>query len=103
MELSPAQIGYFIEQVGLSAASFGVDASDVAAVGCALSSTFGYRCSAPTDPVMGGAGPMFQSICTAEECPIDPVASSCPLYPGGTGISPEPREALASPGCRGPV
>ena len=99
MALSPAQVGYFIQQVGLAAASFGVTDDDVQAVGCALSSTFGYRCSPPTDPLMG-PGPSSQSICTAEDCPVD-VGGVCALYPGGTGISQEPAEN--TPGCRGPA
>jgi hypothetical protein len=95
MSLSPAQIGYFIQQVGLAAASFGVAEDDVQAVGCALSSTFGYRCSPPTDPLTG-PGAMLQSICTDQSCPVD-TGSICGLYPGGMGISPEPAES--TPGC----
>lgn len=99
MALKPSQVGYFIQQVGLAAASFGVADEDVQAVGCALSSTFGYRCSPPTDPLTG-PGPSSQSICTAENCPVD-VGGVCALYPGGSGISPEPADN--TPGCRRPV
>lgn len=36
MVLDPYQLGYFITQVGLSAASFGVAESDISAVAMAL-------------------------------------------------------------------
>ena len=47
MALDAAQVGYFITQVGLSAASFGVATADVEAVGKALMDLFGYRCAPP--------------------------------------------------------
>lgn len=46
-EYDLAQNGYFVEQVGLAAASFGVSAEDVTAVGSALLSYFNVRCSQP--------------------------------------------------------
>lgn len=69
MVLDPHQMGYFIEQVGLSAASFGVAQSDVKAVGTALESLFDYRC-APKTTVIPAQGPQFQSICTDKSCPL---------------------------------
>jgi hypothetical protein len=63
MALDAAEVGYFIEQVGLSAASFGVSSSDVAAVGSALMGAFGYRCEPPASiPAFEPAA--LQSICT---------------------------------------
>lgn len=62
MALDEKDVGYFITQVGLSAASFGVSEEDVAAVGMALQTTFGMRCS---PPVLGpqSAEPELQAIC----------------------------------------
>ena len=48
MNLSKSEMDYFITQVGLSAASFGVATSDVEIVGTALSNTFNIRCPPPT-------------------------------------------------------
>ncbi|CAK3861393.1 Hypothetical predicted protein [Lecanosticta acicola] len=62
MHLGEKELGYFITQVGMSAASFGVSATDVATVGKALMDTFGYRCSPPTS-VPAGAPKELQSIC----------------------------------------
>lgn len=64
MALDPNQLGYFIENVGLSAASFGVTSSDVAAVGTALMNAFGYRCLPPAS-IPPFEPPALQSICIA--------------------------------------
>lgn len=69
MDLDSAQVGYFIEQVGLSAASFGVAKSDITAVADALNKLFGYRC-APKTTVIPAQGPQFQSVCTDSDCPL---------------------------------
>ena len=78
MGLDVNQFGYFVQQVGLSAASFGVAAADVNAVGAALYSLFGYRCSSPMT-VVPGDGPQTQAICSDPSCPLadDP---KCWLY-----------------------
>jgi hypothetical protein len=47
MALDAFQVGYFITQVGLSAASFGVAQADVEAVGMSLNNLFGYKCRSP--------------------------------------------------------
>ncbi|TGJ88370.1 hypothetical protein E0Z10_g396 [Xylaria hypoxylon] len=69
MALGPNELGYFITQVGLAAASFGVADSDVQAVGMALNSLFGFRC-APPATVIESQGPQLQAICIEETCPI---------------------------------
>lgn len=69
MDLDTTQMGYFIEQVGLSAASFGVAKADVHAVADALTKLFNYRC-APKTTVIPAQGPQFQSICTDKDCPL---------------------------------
>jgi hypothetical protein len=92
MALDPNEIGYFIQNVGLAALSFGVTQDDVNTVGSVLMQYFGYRCSPPLDIV--GWGPELQSICADKMCPKDP-NSVCKLYPW-YGVSPEPQSA---PGC----
>lgn len=77
MDLTAAENNYFIEQVALSAASFGVAASDLQTVGTALNSLFGYRCS-PEVTVTGGQ-PELQAICIADSCPTSPNAT-CSAY-----------------------
>jgi hypothetical protein len=69
MGLENHEVGYFINQVGLAAASFGVAEDDVNAVGMALTSLFGYRC-APPAAAIEAQGPQLQSICIAEDCPL---------------------------------
>ncbi|CAJ2510772.1 Uu.00g063970.m01.CDS01 [Anthostomella pinea] len=73
MALNTTEVGYFIEQVGLAAASFGVADTDVTAVGTALNTLFGYRCAPPATAVKA-QGPQLQSICITEDCPIAPMA-----------------------------
>ncbi|CAK3933114.1 Hypothetical predicted protein [Lecanosticta acicola] len=78
MALDVNEVGWFIQNVGLSAASFGVSNDDVMAVGTALNNAFGYRCSpAMSIPKTATAEP--QSICIADDCPISPNAT-CSLY-----------------------
>lgn len=95
MDLSEAEFGYFVQQVGLSAASFGVSSADVAAAGGALSAAFGYRCTPPEDLGVGG-GAVLDSICIGEGCPQDPNAD-CSAYPWN-GYSERPQ---AAPQCQG--
>lgn len=78
MNLSPEQIGYFITQVGLSAASFGVTEEDVTAVGESLNKAFGYRC-APAAVIVPSQKAQPQSICQAKECPLSP-KDTCSAY-----------------------
>jgi hypothetical protein len=79
MVLDPYQIGYFIEQVGLAAASFGVAKSDINVVATALETLFGYRC-APKTTVIEAEGAQYQSICTDEKCPLA-MNSTCAAQP----------------------
>jgi len=78
MALDQYQVGYFIQQVGLSAASFGVATDDVTAVGKALTQLFNYRC-APNTTVVPEQGPNLQSICTADTCPLA-MNATCSAY-----------------------
>ena len=80
MALNNSEVGYFIEQVGLSAKSFGVSDKDVKAVGRGLEKVFGKRC-APPENVLGVQGEQkkmnLQAICIAVS----------PLYPFEKTIS----------------
>lgn len=67
MNLGNAEMTYFVTQVGLAAASFGVAKEDVAAVGKALLDTFNMKCSAPVE-LIPGSGPLPQAICIADNC-----------------------------------
>lgn len=87
MVLDPYQVGYFVEQVGLAAASFGVAKSDINAVATALESLFGYRC-APKTTVIEARGAQYQSICTEEKCPLA-MNSTCAAQP----VVPHPLKA----------
>lgn len=78
MDLDAYEVGYFIEQVGLSAASFGVADADVQAVGMALTKLFDYRC-APATTAIPAQGSQLQSICIADNCLLSPNAT-CSAY-----------------------
>lgn len=93
MALDANELGYFIQQVGLAALSFGVSQADATAAGTALQTLFGYRCSPPANIV---GGPQLESICDAKSCPLDPKAD-CGQYPWW-GVSYPPKVA---PQCKG--
>ncbi|KUJ11515.1 uncharacterized protein LY89DRAFT_654157 [Mollisia scopiformis] len=69
MDLSYAEVTYFIDQVALSAMSFGVAKDDLTAVGTALTTLFGYRCEPPMT-VVPSQGPQLESICIDSTCPL---------------------------------
>lgn len=79
MNLNEHELGYFITQVSLSAASFGVSTEDVTTVGQALTKLFAYRC-APETVVVPSQGAHLQSICLADTCPLSP-NDTCSAYP----------------------
>lgn len=78
MALTNAEVTYFITQVGLSAASFGVATEDITAVGTALGGLFNVRC-APETVVIPSQPAELQSICIAEDCALSPNAT-CAAY-----------------------
>jgi len=88
MDLDTAQNSWFIENVGLAAASFGVSQDDINTVATTLNGTFGYRC-APAVSLLPGAGPVYESICQNVTCPIAPnsTCGSGPAvqYPAAVG------------------
>lgn len=104
MDLSAAEVGYFIEQVAMSAASFGVAASDLMVVGTALNSLFGYRC-APETVVIPSQSAQLQAICIDDTCPISPNAT-CSSYaavmkPGNATTSSKPSSTTTGSGASG--
>lgn len=62
MALDEHEVGWFVTNVGKSAASFGVTDDDVATVGKALLDTFGMNCAAPV-AIPATAEPALQAIC----------------------------------------
>lgn len=68
MGLSNAEISYFITQVALAGASFGVTQEDLAPVGMALASLFGMKCAPPTVVIPSQAAAL-QAICIDDTCP----------------------------------
>lgn len=94
MSLDPNEVGYFISQVGLAAASFGVASSDITIVANALVSLFDYRCTPPVT-IVPGAGPQLQEICGDPTCPIA-ATPQCKLY-DNYGVEPAPQTA---PSCQ---
>ena len=68
MNLNHAEMTYFINQVGMAAASFGVTEDDAKTVGETLNKVFNVRCAPPME-VIKGQGKELQSICIAEDCP----------------------------------
>lgn len=67
MDLDSDEVGYFIQQVGLSAASFGVTKDDVTAAGMLLDNMFNRKCAAAA-PLAPGAPAELQAICIADDC-----------------------------------
>jgi hypothetical protein len=73
MGITAEQNDYFITQVGLSAASFGVTVADVMVIYNYLDATYNIRCAPPLTKSRGtpafliGTNP---SICTADSCPM---------------------------------
>ena len=83
MDLGPNEVGYFIQQVGLSAQSFGVTPDDVTAVGNLLTTTFDGKCAAAAT-VIPSQGAQLQAICTADNCPMAANAN-CSAYGSNPG------------------
>ena len=70
MKLSTAEVGFFIQQVGLTAVSFGVSTADATAIGTLLGTVFGMRCSNALDHPFGLNSTVngAQSICIGSDC-----------------------------------
>lgn len=86
MDLNYAEVTYFVQQVGLAAASFGVAEADIKVVAEALNSIFNVRCGPPT-AVIPAQGEQLQSICIDEAtCPLAENAT-CDMYEDAPGNS----------------
>lgn len=69
MDLDSAEVTYFVTQVGLAAASFGVAKEDIAVAAGALNSLFNVKCGPPM-AVLKNTSAELQSICIADDCPL---------------------------------
>lgn len=84
MKLDAFQTQFFVGQVMDSALSLGISSDDVAEIGDMLSKPFGNRCSPPTTiATIEKNGRELQSICIADNCPLDANATcaTCSAYP----------------------
>jgi len=105
MDLGPNEVGYFIQQVGLAAQSFGVTSDDVSTVGTLLSSIFDVQCG-PATTVIPAQGPQLQSICIQSGC-TQAANASCGLYqtnitaPSSGSVSPTSTSPAGSSGTSG--
>ncbi|KAH6622512.1 hypothetical protein F5144DRAFT_497587 [Chaetomium tenue] len=101
MNLKPAELGYFVQQVALAGASFGVAKDDLEGVGMALEQLFGLRCAPPME-VVKSQGAQLQAICIDQSCPLAQNAV-CSKYdapdnatPAGTSTSTTPASSATS-------
>jgi hypothetical protein len=100
MDLNVYQMTYFIEQVGMSALSFGVTMDDVTAVGKALNSAFNIRCAPPTT-IIPAQGPQLQSICIDGDCPLSPNATCASYEPVVVPLNVTANHTFTAPGSFG--
>lgn len=89
MNLGNAEMTYFITQVGMAAASFGVATDDINIVAKALGDAFNMRCAAPVE-IVKGQGPQPQAICIKSDC-AEAASPQCSAY----------AEAVAPAKCNG--
>ncbi|KAG8414113.1 hypothetical protein J3458_011763 [Metarhizium acridum] len=81
MDLGKPEMDYFVAQVGLAAASFGVAKDDVTAIADSLNAVFNVACGPPTTAVKA-QGPQLQSICIDQStCPKAAKDPMCDRYP----------------------
>jgi hypothetical protein len=81
MDLGKPEVDYFVTQVGLAAASFGVAKDDITAVAESLNSIFNVACGPPTT-VIKAQGPQLQSICVDRStCLVAAKDPMCDKYP----------------------
>ncbi|KUJ18985.1 uncharacterized protein LY89DRAFT_581946 [Mollisia scopiformis] len=72
MDLNQTDIGYFIDQLALSAAHFGFSQQDSSSLSTQLNAKYNVRCSPPV-------GTQLYSLCQDETCPLDP-SPDCAAY-----------------------
>lgn len=98
MNIDAAENGYFIQEVGLAATSFGVTTEDATAVGTALTNLFNYKCAPPAPLYPGASANYSQSICVAADCPTAnmSVCTQSGMNYGNGSNNVEPAAAAAS-------
>ncbi|KAG6024735.1 hypothetical protein E4U41_001689, partial [Claviceps citrina] len=79
MGLGKPEMDYFINQVGLAAASFGVSKDDIAAVAGSLNTVFNRACSPPVT-VIKSQGQHLQAICIDQSSCIKADKPVCGEY-----------------------
>lgn len=94
MDLDVYEMGFFIDQVGLSMKSLGFEEADITFTKSSLDKVFNRRCSPEATVIPESAGPNLQSICIAENCLLDPNAT-CAAYPN-KGVALVPAVANAT-------
>lgn len=94
MNLTFNQVSFFIQQVGLSAASFGVSDADVTTVVQTLNNTFNMQCLPAAAVVTSDAE--LQSICINPTCPLAP-NNNCTAYTTGNTAIAQAAAAVADP------
>lgn len=94
MDLNNAEVTWFIENVGMSAKSFGVGAADITTVGNLLTSVFNVKCAAAAT-VIPAQGPQLQSICIDSTCP-QAKAANCSAYGSAAVNATEPSTATGT-------
>lgn len=96
MNLDKYQNGFFIWQVQTAALSLGFSREDTITLVNFLQKFFNFRCSPATAVPDVPAAAEFQSVCTAENCPLDPEGGNCSVYPNkGVALVPVNVSALA--------
>jgi hypothetical protein len=68
MNLDINQLGFFTQQLGLAAKSFGVADADIAIVANLMNAVFNVQCANPSSPFPPLQG--VQSFCLASGCPL---------------------------------
>ena len=97
MNINKTQNDYFIQQVGLAAASYGVSEEDVGVVASVLDGLFNARCTPPLSEDSGVPSFLVDtnpSICQAPDCPIAN-ETFCPAADGGPTSMPAETPTVA--------
>ena len=78
MDLSAAEMGFFIDQAVRGLLSFGFESADAQYVNATLNAVFNKRC-APAAPVVPANITALQAICVAPDCALSP-NDTCSAY-----------------------
>ncbi|KAG5981266.1 hypothetical protein E4U55_003122 [Claviceps digitariae] len=95
MDLGKPEMDYFITQVGLAAASFGVAKDDITAVAESLNLIFNRACSPPTT-VIKSQGEHLQSICINQSSCLKAEKPQCDKY--AAAVKPQANNSTMSMG-----